>query len=70
MNEGPLYPEGDPSYATKLPPLQLFTTINGDYFRAMGIPILAGRTFERMEVSCLVRESRDPSEEAGPCATH
>jgi putative ABC transport system permease protein len=49
QNQNPLYPEDDPSYATTLPPLQLFTATNGDYFRAMGIPILAGRTFERME---------------------
>ena len=34
---------------TKLPPLEIFTAINGDYFRAMGIPILAGRTFDRIE---------------------
>jgi putative ABC transport system permease protein len=49
VNQNPLYPEDDPSYATKLPPLQLFTAVNGDYFRAMRIPLLAGRTFERME---------------------
>ena len=49
VNENPLYPEDDPSYATKLPPLQLFTATNADYFRAMGIPLLAGRTFDRME---------------------
>ena len=48
-NQNPLYPEDDPSYATKLPPLQLFTATNGDYFRSMGIPILAGRTFDRLE---------------------
>jgi predicted permease len=49
LNQNPLYPEDDPSYATKLPPLELFTATNGDYFRAMRIPILAGRTFDRME---------------------
>jgi hypothetical protein len=48
LDPNPLYPEDDPSFATRLPPLQLFTAINGDYFRAMGIPILAGRTFARM----------------------
>ena len=48
-NENPLYPEDDPSYQTRFPPLQLFTAASGDYFRAMGIPILAGRTFARME---------------------
>jgi predicted permease len=49
VDPNPLYPEDDPSYATKLPPLEIFTAINGDYFRAMGIPILAGRTFDRLE---------------------
>jgi predicted permease len=49
QSQNPLYPEDDPSYVTRLPPLQLFTATNGDYFRAMGIPILAGKTFERME---------------------
>jgi putative ABC transport system permease protein len=48
-NQNPLYPEDDPSYATTLPPLQLFAAANGDYFRAMRIPLLAGRTFGRME---------------------
>jgi predicted permease len=48
VNPNPLYPEDDPSYEKKLPPLQLFTTVNGDYFRAMGIPLLAGRTFDYM----------------------
>lgn len=49
FNQNPLYPEGDPSYATALPPLQLFTAINADYFRAMEIPLIAGRTFKPLE---------------------
>ena len=49
VNQNPLYPEDDASYAEKLPPLQLFTSVNGDYFRAMGIPLLAGKTFDHME---------------------
>jgi predicted permease len=49
INPNPLYPEDDPSYATKLPPLQMFTTIGGNYFRTMGIPLIAGRVFDRME---------------------
>ena len=48
-NQNPLYPEDDPSFAKKLPPLQLFTAVNGDYFRAMRIPLIAGRTFDRMD---------------------
>jgi len=50
MNQNPLYPEGDPSYATKIPPLQINTVVNGTYFRAMGIPLLAGRTFDRLDL--------------------
>ena len=49
MNPNPLYPEDAPSYATKLPPLQIFTTVGGDYFRAMGIPLLMGKAFDRMD---------------------
>ena len=49
INPNPLYPEGDPSYASKLPPLQMFTTVGGDYFHTMGIPLIAGRLFDRME---------------------
>ena len=49
INPEPLYPEHDPSYDKKLPPLSLFTTVAGDYFRAMRIPILAGRPFGRMD---------------------
>ena len=48
LDPNPLYPEDDPSYVNTLPPLQLLTAINGDYFRAMGIPVLAGKTFDRM----------------------
>ncbi|MDQ3517338.1 MAG: ABC transporter permease [Gemmatimonadota bacterium] len=49
QNQNPFYPDDDPSYANKIPPLQLFTTIDGGYFRAMGIPLLAGRTFGRLD---------------------
>lgn len=49
INQNPLYPENDASYATTLPPLQLFTAVNAEYFKAMKIPLLAGRTFDRME---------------------
>jgi putative ABC transport system permease protein len=50
MNQNPLYPEDDPTtYANKIPPLQIYTTTDGDYFRAMGIPLIAGRTFERLD---------------------
>jgi predicted permease len=45
----PIWAEDDLSAATKLPPPQLFTTIDGGYFRTMGIPVLAGRTFDRLD---------------------
>jgi predicted permease len=45
----PYYPENDPSFANKLPPLEEFTTVNGDYFRALEIPLIAGRTFDRLD---------------------
>jgi predicted permease len=44
-NENPLYPEGSETANTKLPPLQLFSTIQGDYFGAFRIPLLAGHGF-------------------------
>jgi predicted permease len=50
MNQNPFYPEGDGSYAQKIPPLQLYTTVDGDYFRTMRIPLLAGRSFQRLDV--------------------
>ena len=46
MNQNPFYVEGDATYASKIPPLELFTTTDGGYFRAMGIPLVAGRTFD------------------------
>ena len=49
LNQNPLYPENDPSYAQKIPPLQIFTTTDAGYFHAMGIPLIAGRTFERLD---------------------
>ena len=49
MNQNPFYPENDASYATKIPPLQIFTSTDGDYFRTMGMPLIAGKTFDRLE---------------------
>ena len=49
LDPNPLYPDDDPSYSSKLPPLQLQTAVNADYFRAMRISSLAGRSFDRME---------------------
>jgi predicted permease len=50
MNQNPFYPEGDKSYINKIPPLQIFTTTDGNYFKAMEIPLLAGRTFHRLDM--------------------
>jgi len=49
MNQNPFYPENDPSYAQKIPPLQIYAVVDGDYFKTMGIPLIAGKTFERLE---------------------
>jgi predicted permease len=50
-SQDPLYPEDDlQSYANKIPPLNFYTTTDGAYFRTMGIPLLAGKTFDRLEL--------------------
>jgi predicted permease len=46
MNWDPFYVEGDVSTKDKIPHLQLFTTVSSSYFRTMGIPLLAGRSFD------------------------
>ena len=48
-NQDPFYAEGDASAETKIPPLQLYSSTDGGYFGAMGIPVLAGRTFDRID---------------------
>jgi predicted permease len=45
QNTSPIWVEGDPSAASKLPPLQLMITTDGGYFETMKIPLVAGRTF-------------------------
>ena len=49
MNFDPFYVEGDASTATKIPPLEVYATVDAGYFETMGIPILAGHTFDRIE---------------------
>jgi putative ABC transport system permease protein len=49
MNSNPFYPEDDQaSYINKIPPLQIYTTTDDAYFKTMGIPLLAGKTFEKL----------------------
>ena len=50
MNQNPFYAEGDAESATKIPPLQLYSNADGKFFETMGIPLLAGRTFDRIGV--------------------
>jgi putative ABC transport system permease protein len=50
MNQNPFYREDDPSATSKIPPLQIFTTTDGAYFRTLGIPLIAGRTFDRIGI--------------------
>jgi putative ABC transport system permease protein len=45
----PFFVEGDVSTATKIPALEVYTTADAGYFEAMGIPLIAGRMFDRME---------------------
>jgi predicted permease len=47
MNQNPFYVEGDASAATKIPPLQIYTTADSGYFSVMKIPLIAGRNFDR-----------------------
>jgi hypothetical protein len=46
VNQNPFYPEDAPEWRTKLPPLQLFTSVSSDYLATLHIPIIAGRGFE------------------------
>lgn len=48
-NTSPIWVEGDASATTKLPPLQLFVRTDGAFFHTMGIPLVAGRTFGRLD---------------------
>ena len=41
----PVWSDNDQTEANSLPPSVQFTTVTGEYFGAMGIPLIAGRTF-------------------------
>ena len=47
-NLNPFYAEGDIEAISKIPPLQMYTSVDAGYFDAMGIPLVAGRTFSSM----------------------
>jgi ABC-type antimicrobial peptide transport system permease subunit len=49
MNQNPVYVEGDATTATKIPPLAAYVTVDSGYFHAMGIPLVAGRLFDRLD---------------------
>jgi predicted permease len=48
MNQNPFYAEDDPGSTSKIPPLQLYANTDAGYFDAIGIPVLAGRSFDRI----------------------
>ena len=50
MNQIPLYAEEDVGSESRVPTLQIVTTIDSGYFRTMSIPLLAGRPFRRLDV--------------------
>ncbi|MEP6494464.1 MAG: ABC transporter permease [bacterium] len=50
MSTDPFYVEGDESATKSIPPLQLYATTDGGYFKTMGIPVLAGKTFDKIGV--------------------
>ncbi|HEX8941518.1 MAG TPA: ABC transporter permease [Gemmatimonadaceae bacterium] len=49
MNQDPFYVEGDAGSVTKIPPLEIYRTVDAGYFKALGIPLLTGRMFDRID---------------------
>ncbi|HEY4303971.1 MAG TPA: ABC transporter permease [Gemmatimonadaceae bacterium] len=49
INFTPVYSDADDPSSKKLPPSAEVITTSGTYFNAMGIPLIAGRTFDRPE---------------------
>jgi putative ABC transport system permease protein len=45
----PFYVEGDIGSAANVPPLELYSYVDAGYFTAMGIPLLAGHAFDRID---------------------
>jgi ABC-type antimicrobial peptide transport system permease subunit len=55
-NNDPFFVEGDVASMQKIPPLEIHVTTDSGYFSTMGIPLIAGRNFDRLE-----RQSGDES---------
>jgi putative ABC transport system permease protein len=49
QNLDPLYVEGAADHSRAIPPLQHYAAADAGYFRAMNIPVIAGRLFDRPE---------------------
>jgi predicted permease len=49
MDQEPMWFEGDPIGATKIPPIEVFSTVDAGYFRVLRIPLIAGRLFDSIE---------------------
>jgi putative ABC transport system permease protein len=49
LDMDPIWVEGDEASTKKVPPLSLYTTVDAGYFRAMSIPLITGRTFDRID---------------------
>jgi len=49
INQDPFYVEDDASTATKIPPLEIYRTVDAGYFKTLSIPLLAGRMFDRID---------------------
>ena len=49
LDQDPMLVEGEWDPSKKLGPLQMYINADAGYFKAMGIPLVAGRMFDRME---------------------
>ena len=45
----PFYVEGDASNEKKIPALESYSAVDAGFFKAMNIPLITGRTFDRLE---------------------
>jgi len=48
-NHDPVYVEGEATSAKKIPALASYVSRNGTYFATLGIPVIAGHVFDRLE---------------------